>query len=192
MGVIKAWAFCAVLSVVVTGCSLFQEKKLPTTQFVYDEFEVSGRIAAKMGKEGSSARIKWSHRADIDTVDVYAPTGSIIAVILVSPREGAVLETKDQVYEAPSVEELTQRVLGWSLPLNGLKYWARGRVNPEVAVDHLAARDSQQRLTYLEQDGWKITFEQYAEGSMLPRVMRLEFEDLKIRFVLDKWIRLDL
>ena len=59
-------------------------------------------------------------------------------------------------------------------------------------MDHLAARDSQQRLTYLEQDGWKITFEQYAEGSMLPRVMRLEFEDLKIRFVLDKWKRLDL
>ena len=192
MGVIKAWAFCAVLSVVVTGCSLFQEKKLPTTQFVYDEFEVSGRIAAKMGKEGSSARIKWSHRADLDAVDVYAPTGSIIAVILVSPRAGAVLETKDKIYEAASVEELTKQVLGWSLPLNGLKYWARGQVSPVVAVDHLAPRDDQQRLTYLEQGGWKITFEQYTAGSMLPRVMMLEFEDIKIRLILDKWERLDL
>ena len=176
----------------MTGCSLLQEMRLPAAQLVDDEFQVSGRISAKIGEEGSSARIKWSHRADIDAVDIYAPMGSIIAVILVSPRTGAVLETKDQVYEASSVEELTKQVLGWSLPLNGLKYWARGRVNPQVAVDHVAPRDDQQRLTYLEQDGWKITFEQYAEGSMLPRAMRLEFEDLKIRFVLDKWKRLDL
>ena len=192
MGPIKAWVSCVGLIALVSGCSLFQEKRLPTAQFVNEEFQVSGRIAAKMGDEGSSARIKWSHRIDIDAVDVYAPTGSIIAVILVSPRAGAILETKDKIYEAASVEELTKQVLGWNLPLNGLKYWARGQVSPEVAVDHLAPRDDQQRLTYLEQGGWKITFEQYTAGSMLPRVMMLEFEDIKIRFILDKWERLDL
>ncbi|MBT6411370.1 MAG: hypothetical protein HOK08_02865, partial [Betaproteobacteria bacterium] len=49
-----------------------------------------------------------------------------------------------------------------------------------------------QRLTYLEQDGWKVTFERYVEESPRPRVIRLEVRDLKIRFVLDDWKRLDL
>jgi outer membrane lipoprotein LolB len=125
-------------------------------------------------------------------VDVYTPVGSIIAVILVSPRTGAVLETKDQVYEAASVEALTERVLGWPLPLGSLKYWAQGQVNPLVEMERMSSRDALQRLTYLEQDGWKVTFERYVERSLRPRVIRLQFQDPKIRFVLDEWERLDL
>ena len=130
--------------------------------------------------------------SDLDAVDVYTPVGSIIAVILVSPRTGAVLETKDQVYEAVSVEALTERVLGWPLPLGSLMYWAQGQVNPLSALDKMSPRDARQRLTYLEQDGWKVTFERYVEESPRPRVIRLEVRDLKIRFVLDDWKRLDL
>lgn len=192
MGLIRIWGFCISVCVLLTGCSLFHEARSLKRAGVYGDFELSGRIAVQVDGEGSSARIKWSHRGDVDAVDVYTPIGSIVAVILVSPRTGAVLETKDQVYEAASVEALTQRVLGWRLPLAGLKYWAQGQANPLVVTDAVASRDAQQRLTYLEQDGWKITFESYVEKSMRPRVIRLEFQDLKIRFVLDEWERLDL
>jgi outer membrane lipoprotein LolB len=96
------------------------------------------------------------------------------------------------VYEAASVEALTERVLGWPLPLGSLKYWAQGQVNPLVEMERMSSRDALQRLTYLEQDGWKVTFERYVEGSLRPRVIRLQFRDLKIRFVLDEWERLDL
>ena len=174
----------------MTGCAETQEVRSVTKLGSYGDFELSGRVAVRVDGEGSSARIKWSHRGDVDAVDIYTPVGSIIAVILVSPRTGAVLETKDQVYEAPSVEALTERVLGWRLPLDSLKYWARGQVNPQVAIEKMSSKDTRQRLTYLEQEGWKVTFERYHEESMRPRVIRLEFQDLKIRFVLDEWVGL--
>lgn len=192
MGWIKTWGSYLSLCVFLTGCSLFQEVRSVTKLGSYGDFELSGRVAVQADGEGSSARIKWSHRGDVDAVDVYTPVGSIIAVILVSPRTGAVLETKDQVYEAASVEALTERVLGWPLPLGSLKYWAQGQVNPRVEMERMSSRDALQRLTYLEQDGWKVTFERYVEGSLRPRVIRLQFQDLKIRFVLDEWERLDL
>lgn len=192
MGWIRTWGSCISFCVLIAGCSLLHEVRPLKSTGAYGDFELSGRVAVQVDGEGSSARIKWSHRGDVDAVDVYTPVGSIIAVILVSPRTGAVLETKDQVYEADSVEALTQRVLGWRLPLDGLKYWARGKVNPLAAIDEMASRDAQQRLTYLEQDGWKITFESYTIDSIRPRVIRLEFQDIKIRFVLDKWERLSL
>ena len=190
MGWIKTWGFYLSFCVLLTGCSVFQEVRSVTKLGSYGDFELSGRVAVRVDGEGSSARIKWSHRGDVDAVDIYTPVGSIIAVILVSPRTGAVLETKDQVYEAPSVEALTERVLGWRLPLDSLKYWARGQVNPQVAIEKMSSKDTRQRLTYLEQEGWKVTFERYHEGSMRPRVIRLEFQDLKIRFVLDEWVGL--
>lgn len=189
---IKTWASYLLFCVLLAGCSLFQEVKSVAKPGVYGDFELSGRVAVRADGEGSSARIKWSHRGDVDAVDVYTPVGSIIAVILVSPRTGAVLETKDQVYEAVSVEALTERVLGWPLPLGSLMYWAQGQVNPLSALDKMSPRDARQRLTYLEQDGWKVTFERYVEESPRPRVIRLEVRDLKIRFVLDDWKRLDL
>lgn len=190
MGWIKTWGFYLSFCVLLTGCSVFQEVRSVTKLDSYGDFELSGRVAVRVDGEGSSARIKWSHRGDVDAVDIYTPVGSIIAVILVSPRTGAVLETKDQVYEAPSVEALTERVLGWRLPLDSLKYWARGQVNPQVAIEKMSSKDTRQRLTYLEQEGWKVTFERYHEESMRPRVIRLEFQDLKIRFVLDEWVGL--
>ncbi|MBA4740995.1 MAG: outer membrane lipoprotein LolB [Burkholderiales bacterium] len=190
MGWIKTWGFYLSFCVLLTGCSVFQEVRSVTKLGSYGDFELSGRVAVRVDGEGSSARIKWSHRGDVDAVDIYTPVGSIIAVILVSPRTGAVLETKDQVYEAPSVEALTERVLGWRLPLDSLKYWARGQVNPQVAIEKMSSKDTRQRLTYLEQEGWKVTFERYHEESMRPRVIRLEFQDLKIRFVLDEWVGL--
>ena len=190
MGWIKTWGFYLSFCVLLTGCSVFQEVRSVTKLGSYGDFELSGRVAVRVDGEGSSARIKWSHRGDVDAVDIYTPVGSIITVILVSPRTGAVLETKDQVYEAPSVEALTERVLGWRLPLDSLKYWARGRVNPQVAIEKMSSKDTRQRLTYLEQEGWKVTFERYHEESMRPRVIRLEFQDLKIRFVLDEWVGL--
>jgi len=76
--------------------------------------------------------------------------------------------------------------------LGSLMYWAQGQVNPLSALDKMSPRDARQRLTYLEQDGWKVTFERYVEESPRPRVIRLEVRDLKIRFVLDDWKRLDL
>ena len=190
MGWIKTWGVYLSFCVLLTGCSVFQEVRSVTKLGSYGDFELSGRVAVRVDGEGSSARIKWSHRGDVDAVDIYTPVGSIIAVILVSPRTGAVLETKDQVYEAPSVEALTERVLGWRLPLDSLKYWARGQVNPQVAIEKMSSKDTRQRLTYLEQEGWKVTFERYHEESMRPRVIRLEFQDLKIRFVLDEWVGL--
>ena len=187
MGSIRISILCFLLPAFLTGCSLFQAANSPVIAEFTEDFEVSGRIAVKINGEGSSARIKWSHRGDVDAVDVYTPVGSIIAVILVSPRTGAMLETKDETHTATSVEELTHRVLGWSLPLSGLKFWARGRVDPSVFVGRVAPLDDQNRMTYFEQDGWKITFLRYSEESDVPRVIKLEHGDLKIRFIVDEW-----
>jgi len=174
-----------------TGCSTLERFRHSSSDAVDAEFEISGRLAVKFSEQGSSAKIKWVHRNEVDTVDVLTPVGSIIAVILVSPRSGAVLETPDKIYEATSAEELTREVLGWSFPLEGLKFWARGLIDPKSRIARISPRDEQGRLTYLEQSGWKITYEKYQENSALPRVMRLSYDDLKLKFVVDTWSRID-
>jgi len=173
------------------GCSTLERFRHSSSDAVDAEFEISGRLAVKFNEQGSSAKIKWVHRNEVDTVDVLTPVGSIIAVILVSPRSGAVLETPDKIYEAISAEALTREVLGWSFPLEGLKYWARGLIDPKSRIARISPRDDQGRLTYLEQSGWEITYEKYQENSALPRVMRLSYDDLKLKFVVDTWSRID-
>ena len=191
MGWTKGSVAALSLFVMLSGCALTDVFHRSDSRVVDEEFEVSGRMAIKLGDEGSSVKINWTHRRDVDAVDIYSPVGSVVAVILVSPRTGAVIETKDDLFEAPTAEELTEKVLGWHFPLEGMKYWVRGDVNPNTMLTKSNARDPIDRLTYFEQDGWTIAYEKFMEDTKLPKIISLGYDDLKIRFVIDKWTSLD-
>jgi len=62
---------------------------------------------------------------------------------------------------AADAEELTERLLGFRIPLAGLADWVRGRPAPAPAPT-LVRRDAAGRLAELEQSGWRIEYLEYA------------------------------
>ncbi len=148
------------------------------------EFQLSGRIAVRYDKQGSSGNIAWRHRAAGDEMLITSPLGQGVARI---EREGdtvTVTASDQRVYRAHDAESLTEQVLGFRVPLAGLSDWVRGKPAPGPARE---TRDARGRLSELEQDGWRIYYLAYGDGNGLPARLRLVYPGLELRLAIGEW-----
>ena len=118
---------------------------------------------------------------------VSAQAGDRTAAYIVRNENGASLTAADQqTYHATSMESLTRKGLGWTLPLADLSYYVVGKLPPDAA--EVAERDAQGRLVRAQHDGWMVRWT-YAEAATLeatlPR-LNLVKDDIEIRVVVDR------
>lgn len=148
------------------------------------EFELSARLAVRYGEEASSGNLAWRHRVDGDEVLITNPFGQGVARV-VRDRALVTLTTQDaREYRAQDAETLTDRVLGFRLPLAGLTDWVRARAAPGPSR---AKRDARGRLTELEQSGWRIEYLAFRDDGELPSRMRLTYPGLELRLAISDW-----
>lgn len=138
----------------------------------------------RYGSEGASGRIAWRHSPASDELLITSPLGQGIARITRRGGEVKLVTADQKEYEASDAESLTERVLGWRLPLAGLPDWVQGRADPARAAE--VTRDARARLSELRQDDWRVEYQEY-EGAR-PSKLRISRADLEIRLVVDQWV----
>jgi len=133
------------------------------------EFSLAGRIAARYGKESFTGNIAWRHARDGDELLIGTPTGQGVAQI-VRQGEAVLLKTAEpREYRDTDAEALTERVLGFRLPIDGLADWVQGKPSPQ-----------------LESRGWKVEYqERDAQGR--PTRMRLTYQGIELRLAISQW-----
>lgn len=166
------------------GCALLQEQPAPSEP-IGDTFHLSGRVSVKFGAEAASGKITWQHEPAGDDLLFSSPLGQGVARIVW--RDGvASLTTSDQkLYQAGDVESLTEKVLGWRLPLAGMPDWVRGRTTAGAPAQ--TRLDASQRLAELTQSGWLVEFLEYGSGNGMPSRLRMSRQDVELRLVIDQW-----
>ena len=184
------------------GCAIFEKRDVAVTTIVTQpgegaiskavkEFGLTGRVLVKAGRRGFSGGVHWQHTEVSDEILLFSPLGQTVAQID-RGFEGVRLITSEQnTYYANSVENLTEDVLGWRLPLSGLKFWVLGTHFPFTLSEK--DLDWTGRTVAIRQDGWEINyldyFSQSAEANnSLPRVLELNRVDLKLKLVIDNWV----
>ena len=148
------------------------------------EFALTGRIAVRYNREGSSGNIEWRHRANGDEMLITSPLGQGIARI---ERDGTVVSVttaSGRIYRAHDAETLTEQVLGYRLPLAGLADWVRARPAAGPAQE---TRGPNGRPSEIEQNGWRIDYLAYFEHSNLPARLRLVYPGVELRLAITKW-----
>jgi outer membrane lipoprotein LolB len=149
-------------------------------------FSFNGRVAIKHNGERSSAGVRWTHHSADDEILLLAPLGQTVARIFSNPN-GVVLETAGEHYFEDNAENLTHRILGWKLPLNGLRYWVLSL--PSSASVATIKRAENGQINELLQDGWKIVYTRYASESTdsLPLRLTLQHKDIELQLLIDEW-----
>lgn len=177
------------LLLLLAGCTSVPPVPQPLTRpagAAQKPFVLNGRIAIRHDGDRSSANIRWTHRAEDDEILLLAPFGQTMARIHSDAQE-VVLDTADKHYTAQDTEKLTQQVLGWNLPLAGLRYWVLALPAPEseAAVEH----DANGQISTLKQDGWEIHYTRYAAQTpdSLPLRMSLRREGMELQLLIDEW-----
>lgn len=150
-------------------------------------FHLQGRLAVNADGKGYSGSLTWQHLINTDSIDVFTPLGSKIAHIEKTEAQVTLTNAKGERVSAQDAESLTEKTLGWRLPLNGLSDWALGR--PTQAPISQQQWDATGKLTILEQQGWKIEYLEYQEhmGVPLPQKISLRRENILLKLVVEHW-----
>jgi outer membrane lipoprotein LolB len=151
------------------------------------QFNVQGRIGVQTEGRGFSGSTRWQHSASHDSIALFSPLGGQVANINATPGSVVLVDGDGKSYRAADAETLTQKTLGWQLPMKGLPDWVLGRPAPGTIED--SRWDQNGRLTRLKQQGWDISYDQYQEsqGYQLPGKVTLVSPKLNLKLVIERW-----
>ena len=182
---IHSKCFCILLLLQTAGCAFIDFHTLdPDSSFV---FVAGGRVAAKVDGKSYSAKFSWKSSKKVDDISIFSFLGNSIAQIKVKGEKFSLKTNDGKVFRTGSAEEVTSRVLGWSLPVSGLRFWIMGNVDPKKPAS-TSFLEAPRRPLEILQDGWRVEYRSYLDESRLPKKILLSHEKMKLRIIIDKWV----
>ncbi len=181
-------ACVAVLALVIAGCASTPFAPQPALPTAADApFAIDGRLSARRGNEAISVSFAWTHAAPRDEFVVTTPLGGALAELSGDASIQRIeVRTADGRHDAASDwATLTERIVGFPLPVAALAFWARGA--PRADAPHTVEIDRAGRVDVLRQDGCEIVYAYADSSTRLPSRLRLLCQDLELRIVIDRW-----
>jgi outer membrane lipoprotein LolB len=186
---LRGGAVVALGALVLAGCAL---TSTPVDQgrgspYVDTPFTAEGRLSARHARDAVAVNFAWTHAPPRDDLAVTSPLGQTVAELSGDASAGRVqVRTADgRRAEATDWTTLTERALGFPLPVSGLSAWIRGAPHP--GTPHTTEVDREGRVALLRQDGWEVVYDYADAAGRLPRTLRIAYPDFEIRVVVDTW-----
>lgn len=159
-----------------------------------DHWDIRGRAVIFVGDQTNHIGIRWKRDQEHFSIVVEAPFGQGVIRVettnSVDQNSAFKLNLPDgQIKYGPTAESLLTELLGWSIPVNGLKSWIKGQPHRQSAHSYLLNGDG--RLRTLKQDNWKINYLDYFtaddEHLGLPKKIYMKHPTLALKIVIDHW-----
>lgn len=155
-------------------------------------WRMQGKVGLQVKQQSWSFSLSWLQQGnDQYEMNIKNPlTGSVMAYLRSSGNAVNLKAADGKEYQDTDAERLLKQRTGLSLPVNGLRYWARGIASPYSEVQALQL-DNLGRPTTLQQEGWVVNYTGYQNNSpsALPTKMTLEraAEQMKVKVVTKDW-----
>jgi len=189
-------------SIFLTSCVTVQQHRLPPNpeigkQIAWElhrvnlealqSWNLKGRVAGKSNHKGFRTGVRWQQQQQKFNIALLGPLGRKVAAITGTEGDVQLSTSKGERFSAADPEELMQNLFGYSLPVNGLRYWLRGIPDPEQVYTSLEL-DDLGRLKQLNQAGWLIDYNRYYDGKPpLPAFIKISNTTLNANIVIDHW-----
>lgn len=183
----RGWLlFCLIC---LGGCALQPSRPVSMARPAQAEsapFALNGRAVINYQGKHHSAGLRWTHQAGADELLLLAPLGQTVARVYRDAGH-ATLDEGGRHHQADDVETLMQQVLGWHLPLGGLRQWVLGL--PARDGPAQIERGGNGQISVLHQAGWEVRYLRYADGrpDSLPSRLQLSHEELQVQLLIDEW-----
>ncbi|HEY4366263.1 MAG TPA: lipoprotein insertase outer membrane protein LolB [Steroidobacteraceae bacterium] len=189
-------AICFVLALAALGGCVSPAQRpgrtvpLPADLHALENWQASGRIGVTGASSGGSGSFEWQQHGNKADVKIRGPVG-IGSVRLQVEGEAGDPQLKLQTGDGKTLEsqaawdELESR-LGAPVPAGNLRFWMLGIAAPGEHTWHDPSSDG---VTTLEQDGWRIDYQNYSDapGAHVPMKIRASSGTARVRIVVDGW-----
>lgn len=184
------------LAFALGGCATTTSNNAATVGAYRDTIDLSGRLSVNYQKSGNleslTGSFNWAQRPGNVDVELANPLGQTIATIAVTPQSATLTQAGRAPVTEADIDTLTQRTLGWPLPISGLRDWLQG-----YAVDEQGQRfaASPARNEVVTKDGWRLRFVEWQNPNAAqpaPRVIHAkrtaagDIQDLEIRIIVNQ------
>lgn len=124
-----------------------------------DSIELTGKLFVIYQKDGQPQNLignfEWVQTPGQVDVSLSSQLGTTMAKISVTPQQATLTQAGQQPVVAEDIDKLTQRALGWSLPVSGLREWMQGYATDANGKQFTA---SPANNTVTTKDGWSLRF----------------------------------
>ncbi|UTW11477.1 lipoprotein insertase outer membrane protein LolB [Marinobacterium rhizophilum] len=184
------------LLTLLAGCSTFRADPAPPSGS-WDEYQLralalqnwtlDSKVGIRTADDSQSARMQWQQQTPDYRISISGPLGQGGALIEGNDQGVSIDIAGEGRYASDSPEALLQSLLGWSFPVEQVRFWIRGLPAPGLPF---APTFSENRLQTLEQGGWLIHYSAYSKdlGQVLPQRITLKRADLTITVIIKEWI----
>lgn len=178
----------------LSACTTLPEGPLTERQY-QSAIAVGGRLSVRYQQNGQpqslQGKFRWEQQGEQTDITLYSPLGQTIAFIAISPGLAVMAQAGGEKRQAPNVTQLTQEVLGWPMPVEGLRYWLQGFVRNGDGSLQSASPDHGQSF---RSDGWQVRYVSWQRGANTLYPKRVDMErssaqagDISLRLVIDDW-----
>jgi outer membrane lipoprotein LolB len=124
-----------------------------------DSIELTGKLFVIYHKDGQPQNLignfEWMQKPGQVDVSLSSQLGTTMAKISVTPQQATLTQAGQPPVVAEDIDKLTQRALGWSLPVSGLREWMQGYAT-DANGKQFAASPANNTVT--TKDGWILRF----------------------------------
>jgi outer membrane lipoprotein LolB len=192
----RAWGVAAATLVVLAGCRTAPAPapaappwaaRRPELQS-REHFGLKGRVAVAAGVQGFNARLRWAQDGNHAQLALEGPLGAGAVHIDARGSDLDIVTANGARLTSDAAHAELDTRLGFDPPLASLRYWILGV--PDPALPAAETLDPlRQRLTRLEQDGWRIDYGSYVAvgGEWLPARLTLERAAVRVKLLVDDW-----
>ncbi len=194
-----ALSFTAAFALALAGCAVTPTHG-PSTSNATPELSTQtmhayhGRFSVRYVDQNGQPRnaygnFDWQQQGDTVTLQLLNPFGQTLAIVTSSPASATLEVPNRQPVTAENVSELMQRTLGFSLPIEGLRYWLESSPAPTSRAKTIVDPEQSSRMKEIDQEGWTIQYLAYADAPAAG-VKRVDLTrhdpPLDIKLVLDR------
>lgn len=159
------------------------------------QFTLNGRVAAK-GSFGLSGSLYWRQNGHHFRARFSGPFGAG-AVDIAGDAYVVQIRSGKKRYVTSDPQSFLLKQFGWTLPLQGLRYWALGLPAPE-AVGAAPAKlmlNPDGTLRSVSQSGWILDYLAYQSAGpnaayRLPKTLVMHGSNTEFRVIIDRWGKL--
>ncbi len=178
----------------LAACTTLPEGPLSERNY-QNAISVGGRLSVRYQQDGKpqslQGKFRWQQQGELTDITLYSPLGQTIATIAITPGLAVMTQSGGEKKQAPSVTALTQDVLGWPMPVDGLRYWLQGFVQN---VDGKLQMASPEGAHSFQSDGWRVRYVSWQRNASIQYPKRFDMErttaeagDIVLRLVIDDW-----
>lgn len=149
----------------------------------------NGKLALRTAEASDSATMVWQQRDQDTHLQLSGPLGMSATTIDSDGRQLDIRQGDDHQTLDISTPDAILLNTGWDLPLHALTYWLKGLPAPDLDIQQIELNTQTELLQSLQQDGWDIRFEKYAQfqSYILPMRLQIERGATRVKVVISQW-----